>query len=73
MRPDAYTKAVLTVIAACLVWLCAMNVGRPLSAQQPMQLTGTTPQPVVDRGLGHARRAGQDVGGDGRRNAAAAQ
>jgi hypothetical protein len=52
MKPDAYTKAVLTVIAACLVWLCVMNVGRPLSAQQPMQLTGTPPQPVVIVGWG---------------------
>ena len=53
MKPDAYTKAVLTVIAGCLVWLCVMNVGRPLSAQQqPMQLTGTTPQPVVIVGWG---------------------
>jgi len=52
MRPDAYTKAVLTVIAACLVWLCAMSTGRPLSAQQPMQLGGTTVQPVVLVGWG---------------------
>ena len=52
MRPDAYTKAVLTVIAACLLWLCAMSTGRPLSAQQPMQLTGTTVQPVVVVGWG---------------------
>ena len=52
MKPDAYTKAVLTVIAACLVWLCAMSTGRPLSAQQPMQLGGTTVQPVVVVGWG---------------------
>jgi len=52
MRPDAYTKAVLTVIAACLVWLSAMSTGRPLSAQQPMQLGGTTVQPVVIVGWG---------------------
>src|SRR5215207_317444 len=52
MRPDVYTKAVLTVIAACLVWLCAMNAGRPLSAQQPMQLGTTTVQPVVVVGWG---------------------
>ena len=52
MRPDAYTKAVLTVIAACLVWLCAMSAGRPLSAQQPMQLGTTTVQPVVVVGWG---------------------
>ena len=52
MKPDAYTKAVLTVIAACLVWLCAMSTGRSLSAQQPMQLGGTTVQPVVVVGWG---------------------
>ena len=45
MKPDAYTKAVLTVIAGCLLWLCVMNTGRALSAQQPMQLGGTTVQP----------------------------
>jgi hypothetical protein len=52
MRPDAYTKAVLTVIAGCLLWLCVMNTGRALSAQQPMQLGGTTVQPVVVVGWG---------------------
>ena len=51
MRPDAYTKAVLTVIAACLVWLCAMSTGRPLSAQQTPLLDGA-PQPVVIVGWG---------------------
>ena len=51
MRSDAYTKAVLTVIAACLVWLCAMSTGRPLSAQQTQQLDGA-PQPVVIVGWG---------------------
>src|SRR5262245_60904149 len=51
MRPDAYTKAVLTVIAACLVWLCAMNTGRALSAQQAQFLDGA-PQPVVIVGWG---------------------
>ena len=52
MRPDVYTKAMLTVIAACLVWLCVMSAGRPLSAQQPMQLGTTTVQPVVVVGWG---------------------
>jgi hypothetical protein len=42
----------LTVIAGCLLWLCAMNGGRPLSAQQPMKLEGTTVQPVVVVGWG---------------------
>ena len=51
MRPDAYTKAVLTVIAACLVWLCVMSTGRPLSAQQTQVLDGA-PQPVVIVGWG---------------------
>ena len=52
MRPDVYTKAMLTVIAACLVWLCVMSAGRPLSAQQPMPLGTTTVQPVVVVGWG---------------------
>lgn len=55
MRPDAYTKAVLTVIAGCLLWLCAMTAGRPVSAQQAqqtMQLGGIQPQPVVVVGWG---------------------
>jgi hypothetical protein len=33
MRTDAYTKAVLTVIAACLVWLC-LNTLTPTAAAQ---------------------------------------
>ncbi len=52
MRSDAYTRAVLTVIAACLVWLCAMSAGRPLSAQQTMQFSGVAPQPVFIVGWG---------------------
>jgi hypothetical protein len=52
MKADAYTKAVLTVIAACLLWLCAMSTGRPLSAQQMTQLNGSAPQPVVIVGWG---------------------
>jgi hypothetical protein len=52
MRCDAYTKAVLTVIAGCLLWLCAMSAGRPLSAQQPVQPGGPTVQPVVVVGWG---------------------
>ena len=59
MRPDAYTKAVLTVIAGCLVWLCAMSTGRPLSAQQTMQFGGVTPQPVFIVGWGTIDEKGQ--------------
>ena len=37
MRTDRYTKVVLTIIAAALVWLCIVltPAGTPLSAQQP--------------------------------------
>ena len=33
MKVDAYTKAVLTVIAACLVWMCLNGVTPAASAQ----------------------------------------
>jgi hypothetical protein len=52
MKPDTYTKVVLTVIAGCLLWLCAMNTGRPLGAQQNLQLGAGTAQPVVIVGWG---------------------
>ena len=52
MRPDPYTKAVLTVIAGCLLWLCAMQTGRPLAAQQALTLEKAAPQPVVVVGWG---------------------
>ena len=52
MRPDPYTKTVLTVIAGCLLWLCAMQTGRPLAAQQALTLEKAAPQPVVIVGWG---------------------
>ncbi len=52
MRPDPYTKAVLTVIAGCLLWLCVMQTGRPVAAQQSLQLGDVAPQPVVIVGWG---------------------
>jgi hypothetical protein len=33
MKPDLYTKAVLTVIAGCLLWLCVNSVTPTASAQ----------------------------------------
>jgi len=50
---DRYTKLVLTVIALCLVWLCAMTAGRPAQAQQltAMNVPGGV-QPVVIVGWG---------------------
>ena len=59
MRPDAYTKSVLTVIAGCLLWLCAMQTGRPLAAQQTLTLEKVAPQPVVIVGWGTLDEAGR--------------
>jgi len=43
MNPDLYTKTVLTIIAACLVWICVNGVTPTASAQaqapQAPQLT----------------------------------
>ena len=35
MKIDLYTKAVLTVIAACLVWICVSGVTPVAQAQAP--------------------------------------
>jgi hypothetical protein len=51
MHTDTYTKAVLTLIAACLLWLCAMSAGQPLKAQPP-QYSSLPAQPVVVVGWG---------------------
>ncbi len=57
---DRYTKTVLTVIAACLLWLCAFTVGRPAQAQQLTPL-GLPPgvQPVVIVGSGSVDESGK--------------
>ena len=62
MQVDRYTKIVLTVIAGCLVWLCAMNTGRPVHAQQftAATLPGGV-QPVVVVGSGSMDMSGQIV------------
>ena len=57
MTTDRYTKGVLTVIAAALLYLCAMISGAPLSAQSsPLtfnrHLADQRPQPVVVVGWG---------------------
>ncbi len=60
MRIDTYTKVVLTIIAACLVWICVSRLGTPLSAQ------GQAPQEVVlvgiraERGMSLAVRPTDD-------------
>lgn len=56
MTTDRYTKAVLTVIAGCLMWLCAMGTGRPVQAQQVSNVDGASfaerIQPVLIVGTG---------------------
>jgi hypothetical protein len=64
MAVDRYTKGVLTVIAASLLWLCAMTLGLPLSAQQfgqpTAQMINRVPaQPVVIVGWGTMDPQGQ--------------
>jgi hypothetical protein len=55
MNVDRYTKGVLTVIAGCLLWICAMGVGGVAQAQQTTRDLSTFPervQPVVIVGTG---------------------
>ena len=51
MTIDRYTKTVLTIIAAALVWLCIIHTptGTPLSAQVPAD-TSQPPMRVVIAG-----------------------
>jgi len=62
VQVDRYTKIVLTVIAACLVWLCAMNTGRLVEARQLTAMPSTLPggvQPVVVVGWGSMDMTGK--------------
>jgi hypothetical protein len=54
MIVDRYTKVVLTVIAGCLLWICAMGAGQAASAQTAgfLKLTNAQVQPVVIVGTG---------------------
>jgi hypothetical protein len=73
MTVDRYTKAVLTVIAGCLLWLCAMGGGRTVSAQQQAADLSTfkaAVQPVVIVGTGSMDQDGNislKLAADGRR------
>jgi hypothetical protein len=59
MTIDRYTKCVLTVIAACLVWLCLMSSGSPLAAQpRSAAIPNATVQPVVIVGTGRLDHSG---------------
>lgn len=64
MNIDRYTKFVLTVIAGCLLWICAMAAGRPLAAQSSTMDIGSfksAVQPVVIVGTGTMDRTGKVV------------
>jgi hypothetical protein len=53
MLNDIYTKVVLTFIALCLAWLCAMTTDWPLHAQSKPPMVASGPaQPVVIVGWG---------------------
>jgi len=57
MKIDAYTKTVLTIIAACLLWLCVMSAGQPVNAQPQQQYSPLPAQPVVVVGWGRLNPA----------------
>ena len=53
MNVDRYTKAVLTVIAGCLLWICAMGASPSVAARQAsLQIPHASVQPVVIVGTG---------------------
>jgi hypothetical protein len=62
MHIDRYTKTVLTVIAGCLLWICAMGTGLPVAAQPStldMAPFKGVVQPVVIIGTGTMDRTGK--------------
>ena len=62
MTIDRYTKGVLTVIAGCLLWLCAMQAPGTVLAQQTTREIGPWSQrvqPVVLVGVGAMDQAGK--------------
>jgi hypothetical protein len=59
MAVDRYTKCVLTVIAGCLLWLCAAGLPAAAHAQNTALQIGNSPAvPVVLVGTGALRRDG---------------
>lgn len=54
MNTDVYTKAALTIIALCLLYMCALQAGVPLAAQGVRNVMNPLPaQPVIVVGYGH--------------------
>ncbi len=54
MSVDRYTKAILTVIAGCMLWICAMGAGPSVAAQpaSSLKIPHVSVQPVVIVGTG---------------------
>lgn len=62
MIVDRYTKAVLTVIAGCLLWICVMRMPGAVEAQQTAKELATVShdvQPVVLVGIGAMDSSGK--------------
>src|SRR3954470_4833414 len=62
MNTDRYTRGVLTVIAAALLYICAMLSGVPAIAQSTSlvsHLATTKPQPVIVVGWGNINGNGE--------------
>jgi hypothetical protein len=62
MTIDRYTKAVLTVIAACLLWMCVMGTPVSVQAQQTTREAGPWSdrvQPVLIVGTGSLDTSGK--------------
>ena len=60
MNVDRYTKAVLTVIAGCLLWICAMGAGPSVAAQSAAieRIRHASIQPVFIVGTGSVDQEG---------------
>ena len=67
MKTDIYTKAVLTGIQLCLVWLCVVvtPIGTPLTAQAPNPAAAAPVQDVRIIGVKQPEMA-RPVGGTAR-------
>ena len=60
MKPDRYTKTVLTIIAGALVWLCVRDVVRPVpvyagAGQFSQSFDARSPLPVKIVGIERTR------------------
>ncbi len=61
MKIDWYTKTILTIIAACLVWMCVRSAGETVLAQAQAAATAAGAGGAVGSAAGAAGR-GRRVG-----------